>query len=136
MEENSPQDLYFPNKSLFRLVCILLFGSYITRFYRFLKPGGVSIPSEYTNYLAPITASKVHSILRDYRDLRNLETPYVVKLHAATEMFKYEPVFTFSHPNYSKNINNARYHRVVFSRDKDAPACQVKYSHNKASIFI
>ncbi|CAE6354001.1 unnamed protein product [Rhizoctonia solani] len=50
---------------------------------RLLKPEGISIPASYTAYLAPISASKLYNdptgILRD---IKGVETPYVVMLHA------------------------------------------------------
>jgi protein arginine N-methyltransferase 5 len=48
---------------------------------RFLAPGGISIPSAYTSYLAPVTSSKLWNDVRAYKDLKHLETPYVVKFH-------------------------------------------------------
>jgi hypothetical protein len=48
---------------------------------RFLAPSGVSIPSSYTSYLAPLTAWKLFDAVRAYKDLEHCETPYVVKPH-------------------------------------------------------
>lgn len=51
---------------------------------RFLKDGGISIPSSYTSYLAPVTATKLYNELRNTCNKdphRNFETSYVVRLH-------------------------------------------------------
>lgn len=45
---------------------------------RFLKPDGISIPSSYTAYLAPLSSSKLYNAARESRELKGVETPYVV----------------------------------------------------------
>ncbi|KAG7089782.1 hypothetical protein E1B28_011434 [Marasmius oreades] len=49
---------------------------------RFLKPGGISIPSSYTAHLAPLSSSKLYNEARSVKDLKSLETPYVVMFQA------------------------------------------------------
>jgi protein arginine N-methyltransferase 5 len=49
---------------------------------RFLSPSAYSIPANYTSFLAPITSSKLWNKVNNYRDLKNFETPYVVKVYA------------------------------------------------------
>ncbi|PIL29772.1 hypothetical protein GSI_07977 [Ganoderma sinense ZZ0214-1] len=49
---------------------------------RFLKPDGISIPSSYTAYIAPISSSKLYNETRAGKDPKSSETPYVVMLHA------------------------------------------------------
>ncbi|KAF8604211.1 PRMT5-domain-containing protein [Ceratobasidium sp. AG-I] len=50
---------------------------------RLLKPDGISIPSSYTAYLAPISASKLYNDPSGaLREVKAAETPYVVMLHA------------------------------------------------------
>ena len=78
---------------------------------RFLKPGGCSIPAKYTSYLSPITASRAWSEVaaRDAAitigSIKNLETPFVVRLHDHRRIGDNEghkdgghPIFEFSHP--------------------------------------
>ena len=71
---------------------------------RFLRPGGCSIPTSYTSFLSPITAAKVWSEVaaRDAAisvgSIKNLETPFVVRLHEFREIDAPKPVFTFHHP--------------------------------------
>ncbi|KAF9266605.1 PRMT5-domain-containing protein [Marasmius fiardii PR-910] len=49
---------------------------------KFLKPGGISIPSSYTAHLAPLSSSKLYNEARSVKDLKSLETPYVVMFQA------------------------------------------------------
>ncbi|KAI9061047.1 PRMT5-domain-containing protein [Trametes sanguinea] len=49
---------------------------------RFLKPDGISIPSSYTAYVAPLSSSKLYNETRAMKDPKAMETPYVVMLHA------------------------------------------------------
>ncbi|KAI0822469.1 PRMT5-domain-containing protein [Trametes gibbosa] len=49
---------------------------------RFLKPEGISIPSSYTAYIAPLSSSKLFNETRATKDPKSMETPYVVMLHA------------------------------------------------------
>ncbi len=46
-----------------------------------MAAGGVSIPCRYTSYLAPLSAHKLWTDVRQYKDREHFETPYVVKLH-------------------------------------------------------
>ncbi|KIJ12820.1 hypothetical protein PAXINDRAFT_117778 [Paxillus involutus ATCC 200175] len=45
---------------------------------RFLKPDGISIPASYTAHLAPLSSSKLYNAARENKDLKSVETPYVV----------------------------------------------------------
>ena len=76
---------------------------------RFLKPDGVSIPSAYTSYLAPMTCAKLWNDAKAHGDLAHMETPYVVKLHRCALLAPPERVFTFVHPNRDPVIDNSRY---------------------------
>ncbi|KAH9850257.1 PRMT5-domain-containing protein [Lenzites betulinus] len=49
---------------------------------RFLKLEGISIPSSYTAYVAPLSSSKLFNETRATKDPKSVETPYVVMLHA------------------------------------------------------
>jgi protein arginine N-methyltransferase 5 len=81
---------------------------------KFLAEDGLSIPCEYTSYLAPITSSKLHNEVKAYGDLAHLETPYVVKMHNVHQLAQSQPFFTFVHPNRDDPIDNRRYHHVTF----------------------
>ena len=39
---------------------------------------GISIPSSYTAHLAPLSSSKLYNAAREGKDLKGVETPYVV----------------------------------------------------------
>ena len=71
---------------------------------RFLRPGGWSIPTSYASYLSPVTASKVWSEVaaRDAAitvgSIKNLETPFVVRLYEYREIDAPQRMFEFSHP--------------------------------------
>lgn len=106
---------------------------------RFLKPGGISIPYEYTSYVAPITSSKLwNEVAAQGADsLKQYETAYVVKLHNHKMMAPAKPVFTFVHPNPEAPVgtavaatptpgtapggkpDNTRYTSMVFTSDVD-----------------
>ncbi|KAI0264494.1 PRMT5 arginine-N-methyltransferase-domain-containing protein [Gloeopeniophorella convolvens] len=49
---------------------------------RFLKSTGISIPSSYTAYLAPLSSSKLWNEVRTGKDEKASETPYVVMFQA------------------------------------------------------
>jgi hypothetical protein len=43
--------------------------------------GGISIPSRYTSFMAPVACTKLWTDVRAYKDREHFETPYVAKLH-------------------------------------------------------
>lgn len=106
---------------------------------RFLKPGGISIPYEYTSYVAPITSSKLwNEVATQGPDsLKGYETAYVVKLHNHKMLAPSQPVFTFVHPNPEAPVgaavappgtpgtapggipDNTRYTALTFTSDVD-----------------
>eukprot|EP00897_Mesotaenium_endlicherianum_P006889 jgi/Mesen1/6228/ME000320S05426 len=92
---------------------------------RFLKPDGVSIPSSYTSFIAPITASKLHNDVKAYGDLAHFETAYVVKLHSVAKLCPPQPVFTFEHPNREAVIDNTRAAQLLFDLPPDTGSATV-----------
>lgn len=78
---------------------------------RCLKSTGVSIPAEYTSFIAPISSSKLWTSARDLLDGKGLETPYVVKLHNYHQVARAAPLFVFKHPcaELSNPTHNTRY---------------------------
>ncbi|OAY67846.1 Protein arginine N-methyltransferase 5 [Ananas comosus] len=99
---------------------------------RFLKPDGISIPSSYTSFIQPITASKLYNDVKSHKDLANFETAYVVKLHRVARLASSQPVFTFNHPNYSSKNNNQRYKKLQFVIPADTGSALV---HGFAGYF-
>jgi len=87
-----------------------------------LKEDCVSIPQEYTSYLAPVSSFRLHAEARAQAyspssptdgpegqpcgSLKALETPYVVRAHAASQTNKEKECFTFSHPKTFDNSMN------------------------------
>lgn len=83
---------------------------------RFLKSDGISIPCSYTSWMAPVSASKLHNDVKGYKDLKHLETPYVVKFFRHCLLGPPQKVFSFSHPNRSPIIDNSRFTMLKFER--------------------
>jgi protein arginine N-methyltransferase 5 len=121
-----------------------------------LKDNCVSIPQNYTAFIAPVSSSRLYSEARCQSSFparpeegpaapasgmqRALETPYVVRSHAASQTHPERACWTFSHPHPSKsdtrmdiednnpsetnasaeaakNINNDRHAHVSFRSD-------------------
>lgn len=92
---------------------------------RFLKEDGVSIPCEYTSYLAPLQSSKLYNEVRATKEKdkpleMNFEMPYVVRLHNCQILADPKKVFHFKHPNRAEVIDNSRFTSVEFDVDKTA----------------
>lgn len=73
-----------------------------------LPDGGVSIPSSYTSYLAPLSSSKLYNEVRGCRERDkdpecHFETPYVVRLHNFHQLAEPKACFTFTHPTTGRN---------------------------------
>ncbi|KAG6518018.1 hypothetical protein ZIOFF_021419 [Zingiber officinale] len=98
---------------------------------RFLKPDGISIPSSYTSFLQPVTATKLYNDVKSHKDLAHFETAYVVKLHRVARLAPTLPVFTFAHPEYS-NKGNERYKKLRFEIPLDTGSAVV---HGFAGYF-
>lgn len=99
---------------------------------RFLKSNGISIPSSYTSYIGPITASKLYNDVKSYNDRAHFETAYVVKIHSVAKLAPPQPVFTFEHPNVSAKPDNRRYKKLVFELPSDTGSALV---HGFAGYF-
>ncbi|KAJ4958360.1 hypothetical protein NE237_025471 [Protea cynaroides] len=99
---------------------------------RILKQDGISIPSMYTSFIQPVTASKLYNDVKSHKDLVHFETAYVVKLHSVARLAPSQPVFTFNHPNYSANKSNKRYKKLRFEIPSDTGSAIV---HGFAGYF-
>ncbi|XVF48118.1 hypothetical protein PTKIN_Ptkin03bG0165400 [Pterospermum kingtungense] len=99
---------------------------------RFLKDDGISIPSLYTSFIQPITASKLYNDVKSHKDLVHFETAYVVKLHSVAKLAPSQPVFTFNHPDYSTKKSNQRYKKLQFVIPQDTGSAMV---HGFAGYF-
>ncbi len=103
---------------------------------RFLKPEtGISIPQNYTSYLAPITSQKLWNAANAYGDKKHLETQYVCRLHNISTIAPAKRCFYFAHPNYEfvdaeGAPDNSRYTHIEF-----APAESSALVHGFAGYF-
>lgn len=89
-----------------------------------LKEDGVSIPSQLTSYIIPVMSQKLLNQIRNipsryYRQKEatpeiQSESPYVAYLKNAYHIAEAKPVFTFDHPNSSKNDDTTRYAQITF----------------------
>ncbi|XVF10521.1 hypothetical protein REPUB_Repub07fG0190200 [Reevesia pubescens] len=99
---------------------------------RFLKQDGISIPSSYTSFIQPVTASKLYNDVKSHKDLLHFETAYVVKLHSIAKLAPSQSVFTFNHPDYSPKKSNQRYKKLQFVIPRDTGSAMV---HGFAGYF-
>lgn len=106
---------------------------------RFLRPGGYSIPTSYTSFLSPITASKVWSEVaaRDAAvsigSIKNLETPFVVRLHEFREIDAPKAMFTFHHPSELDPVRGTNGRSLLLSPGyNDRAQCNVIFVNRKA----
>ncbi|KAI5403560.1 Protein arginine N-methyltransferase 1.5, variant 2 [Lathyrus oleraceus] len=100
---------------------------------RFLKPGGISIPSSYTSFIQPVTASKLYNDVKAHKDISHFETAYVVKIHNAARLAPCQSVFTFTHPKPADDReSNERYKKLHFTLPNDTGSAMV---HGFAGYF-
>ncbi|CAM8967572.1 unnamed protein product [Rhodiola kirilowii] len=99
---------------------------------RFLKDDGISIPSMYTSFIQPVTTSKLYNDVKAHKDLLHFETAYVVKLHKVARLAPSQPVFTFTHPEFSPGKTNDRYKKLEFEIPSDTGSAMV---HGFAGYF-
>ncbi|EME29144.1 protein arginine N-methyltransferase 5 isoform 1 [Galdieria sulphuraria] len=92
---------------------------------RFLQPDGISIPSEYTSYLCPLSSPKLYQEIRSlsyhHRDGGNvsssLEVPYVVRIHQGQYLAESQCCFRFEHRgNNSSFLSQKPYHHFRYRR--------------------
>lgn len=82
-----------------------------------LKVDGISIPKDYTSYIAPIASAKLwnganymSAVINNGVPTSGLDTAYVVKMHSVFQFAKAEPLFRFVHPNFShKDPNTGKF---------------------------
>ncbi|KAL7063052.1 hypothetical protein AAHC03_01797 [Spirometra sp. Aus1] len=98
-----------------------------------LKDNGISIPSSYTSYVAPLQSLRIHQEAACHRELcsshtrvqKPLETPYVVRLQNFQLLDDPKAAFTFTHPRKSGSVtglaeDNSRFTTLVFTASQDA----------------
>jgi len=112
-----------------------------------MKETGASIPQSYTSYLAPITSMRLHAEAHAHAFipstptegpggkpcgvLQAMETPYVVRAHAVSQLHKELPCWEFNHPirkngwplkNAAKHVDNERCTELVFNLEGNSSA--------------
>uniref|UniRef100_M4C5E2 Protein arginine N-methyltransferase n=1 Tax=Hyaloperonospora arabidopsidis (strain Emoy2) TaxID=559515 RepID=M4C5E2_HYAAE len=80
----------------------------------FLHENGISIPCEYTSYVAPVMSSKLWNEVKVHDSLKSFETPYVVRLHNFYALAPTQRCFRFTHPKFSARIDNRRQAELRF----------------------
>eukprot|EP00172_Hildenbrandia_rubra_P003545 Plantae.Rhodophyta-Hildenbrandia_rubra.ctg5823.p1 GENE.Plantae.Rhodophyta-Hildenbrandia_rubra.ctg5823~~Plantae.Rhodophyta-Hildenbrandia_rubra.ctg5823.p1 ORF type:complete len:676 (+),score=92.43 Plantae.Rhodophyta-Hildenbrandia_rubra.ctg5823:201-2228(+) len=98
----------------------------LTGAQKVLKKTGVSIPSSYTSFLAPMASTKLHNEVKGYGDsISTMETAYVVRIHRAMLLAEPKAVFTFEHPAHGADgsttdvtVDNSRYAKLSFTMDE------------------
>nr|CAG8442217.1 14819_t:CDS:10 [Entrophospora candida] len=73
---------------------------------KFLKSDGISIPSSYTTYIAPLSSHKLYNEVASYKDLVHFETPYVVMFQQVNLLSDPKELWNFHHPNKNIKFNN------------------------------
>ncbi|KAI8899639.1 PRMT5 arginine-N-methyltransferase-domain-containing protein [Globomyces pollinis-pini] len=88
-----------------------------------LKNTGISIPQNYTAFVAPLSSTRLYNNAKQYNDVKYLETGFVVKFRDVYEINTSKPVWTFTHPNPISmvplghpdfNHHNTRYSKTMF----------------------
>lgn len=81
---------------------------------------GISIPSEYTSYVAPIMSSKLWNDVKVFETLKSFETPYVVRFHNVYSIADAKRCFKFVHPKFNQRIDNRRFEEIEFRAKESA----------------
>lgn len=73
-------------------------------FFLFFLDDGISIPTSYTSYIAPVMSSKLYNEVKSCREkdkhpIAHFEMPYVVHFQNKYDIDSPQPLFTFYHPN-------------------------------------
>ncbi|KAI0219544.1 hypothetical protein L0F63_007469 [Massospora cicadina] len=102
-----------------------------------LKAGGISIPSEYSSYLAPMASARLHESIAAYNDLSKFEVPYVVMFQQARLLAPPLKAWTFTHPHgelIDASVDNRRNDRYASCRFK-FPSATEGVVHGLAGYF-
>ncbi|GKY95937.1 hypothetical protein MPSEU_000554300 [Mayamaea pseudoterrestris] len=87
------------------------------------QPSTISIPSRYTSYVALVNSAKLHAQAQQQALYPNehvtnmvgmvkaMETPYVVRTHACSQMSAEQECWVFEHPSSSKTLPSALHDR-------------------------
>lgn len=93
---------------------------------KFLKEGGICIPSTYTSYLSPLQSQNLFSSMKMFKNSgtidsrhENTEQLYVVNMRNVYIIADAQPLFTFNHPRSDLEKNNDRYCTLTFDIKQD-----------------
>ncbi|TDH71502.1 hypothetical protein CCR75_004420 [Bremia lactucae] len=81
---------------------------------KFLHEQGISIPQQYSSFIAPIMSSKLWNEVKAQDSLKSFETPYVVRLHNFYALASTQQCFCFTHPQLNATIDNRRQAELRF----------------------
>ncbi|XP_045831547.1 protein arginine N-methyltransferase 1.5-like [Trifolium pratense] len=99
---------------------------------RFLKKDGISIPSSYTSFLQPLTASKLYKDAKEIKEILHSESACVVNMYNVDRLAPSQEVFTFTHPKSFVGESNQRYQKLCFMIPNDTGSAMV---HGFAGYF-
>lgn len=108
--------------------------------WRLCQPHTISIPQEYSSYIAPICSHKLHQKLREHKNSGNLhvyDRIYVVKLKNCYHISQPKRLFNFDHYNLSSEPTdrcNERYARLKFKSSVDT-VCHGFSGYFTANLF-
>ncbi|KAK3813283.1 MAG: PRMT5 arginine-N-methyltransferase-domain-containing protein [Benniella sp.] len=71
-----------------------------------LKPDGISIPANYTAFVAPMSSTKLHADVTAYKDQARFETSFVVMFKSISLLAQPKPIWVFEHPNRTDILPN------------------------------
>ncbi|KAK7320731.1 hypothetical protein VNO77_30468 [Canavalia gladiata] len=98
---------------------------YLDGVHRFLKEDGISIPSSYTSFLQPITASMLYNSVKAEEDILQYESAFVGKLHNVGQLAPSQPLFTFTHPKHCHEQSYQRHKKLLFVIPDDIESAMV-----------
>ncbi|KAJ2999475.1 Protein arginine N-methyltransferase 5 [Globomyces sp. JEL0801] len=78
---------------------------------------GISIPQNYTAFVAPLSSTRLYNNAKQYNDVKYLETGFVVKFRDVYEINTSKPVWTFTHPNPISMHGIAAYFESILYKD-------------------
>eukprot|EP01089_Gocevia_fonbrunei_P005626 TRINITY_DN1610_c0_g1_i1.p1 TRINITY_DN1610_c0_g1~~TRINITY_DN1610_c0_g1_i1.p1 ORF type:complete len:656 (-),score=154.69 TRINITY_DN1610_c0_g1_i1:61-1932(-) len=81
---------------------------------------GISIPCEYTSFVAPLSSSKLYNEVKSFGDKKHFETPYVVKFMNVDELAPAKDCFVFEHPRDLEVGDNTRYKKLEWTLDESS----------------
>ena len=88
---------------------------------QFLAEDGISIPCNYTSYVAPISSQKLWRSVKAMGQRKAMETTYVVKLHNFSQLATEKKCFYFEHPVPNSSVtDNRRYSVLSFAIEQDS----------------